>query len=1364
MGMKRLILTIFFAFFILNILPRSIQITSNVLTENDGLSNNTVYNVLKDKRGFVWLGTDVGISRYDGYHVTNYKVKDSPFSVRRIIEIDDNLFCLFGIDGTIICFDSKYEKVVPIEFDSILSAGAVFSDLCGIGKGILCGLYRQQLVCWHVEWQENKVRFTSVLKEKEWQEKSWLQIGRDDKNRFYALSADYKSLYCYNFESQASFTYDISELSCYYDISNIACIFVHDDCVWLQKRWQGVICYNLKNKSHRQINLPEINFDVRRIVSLGLNNYCLVTWNGLYQISFENTPTQGNYELAHFSDKMGTKIKNACISATFDEKENVLWIMTFGGGVVKYMLDNVFFNWVDLPQNVEVNDVIEDDNGYIWLSSVKNGLFKSKGNAISKGMEFEIWNKGEKLSGKCSLYKDTSGNVWIGDEHANFLCIDPVTNQYTRYKIRLESGDFSARIYDFSLDSEGNLWIATSKGLIEFRRKENVFELMQDIKIKEKKVVRLKEDLDGGLWIGTQDGLVRMQKNEDGTYTFIDGYEEMVGEEASLVYSIFINSNNRTMIGYADKLLCIDNNRKDRVEKKFRLGDNLPSGHIYCITEDREGNLWFGDNSGIMTMKVGTDLIYTYSLAGNNMAVCALKDGRLFWLTLDKLLYYDPAQIKKSLEVHPFALSRLVIDNKLIKVGEEYNGQVVLPQAINRLDELTLEYANRNFTLYLTDFQYKMVDQKIFYRLLPDNPDWAVLDVRDGLTFTELSKGSHTLQVQAVTYDGDKGEIEEFVIHILPHWSVTWWAWLLYCLFVTGFACSLFYFMRYRVRIYKQRYLAEEQLRNALYRAELKHQQERDTVKTRNKFYGLLTNELRTPLTMIISPLKEILKADILSGTLKRDVEIAYYNSVGLRDICTQLTKMYRMEADYEFLQVARYDVSDMLASIIKKQLENLSIYHIDFRYNLPEKGTMEIWGDRDMLEFVIRILLSNAYRHVIYTGEVEVCVSKEIRGEEEFCVISVRDNGREKVEENMANFLQQINPEEVAMDLSRLELGYDLLEKIVARHHGEIKFLSKELGDTLVFVKLRCGIEHFSHDTKVVFVQSVTDVVTIDDSLSLPEMNLWNWDEEETLPVTDQDEKKKLLIVDDNQQFRLYIKIAFAEEYQVFEAENGQIGIDVALKELPDVILCDVMMPLKNGYDCCRELKGNLRTCHIPIIFLTARTMEEDIMSGMEMGADDYLQKPINMDLLRVKVAAIIRNREQLKQIYINQLMQVRTNAHNEKENLPAIEDPFIKKVMELVEEHMEEIDFSVTNLAKFMNMSQPTLYRKVKQSSGLNIAELIRGVRLRKAAELLEQENYTIQEVIEKVGYNDQASFRRHFMKLFNVTPSVYIKQCKS
>lgn len=1364
--MKRVILFFFFCFTIFAAFPASMQITSGILTMHDGLPNNSVYNIHKDGNGFMWFGTDMGISKYDGYHFTNYRLKDEPFSVRRIMDVDGNLFCMLGVNGSLVCFDPKQEKVVPIIFDSsMLSDTSVLTDAEYMEQDNLCVLYKKHLICLHVDRKNDAVVLSSSYKEEIWQNPVWTHICKDDKNRLVALSEDKKLVCCYNFATGASSQYDISDLFGTYDMSNLARIYVKDDCLWIQKRWEGVICYNLKDKSHRRINLPKVNFDVRKVISLGLNKYCLATWNGLFLLSFENTPTRGEYDLVQISDDANVKIKNAFISATFDEKENILWGATFGGGAVKYMLDNVFFHWIGLPQNVEANKVIEDDRGYIWLAGVENGLLKSTDSIVSEKMEFELWGKIKNLVGKCALYKDKKGFIWAGDSQANFYCIDPATDQYTSYRIKWKDGvDHPVRIYDFCLDAEDDLWIATSYGLALFDRKKNLFTFMEDKAVAEKRLLVMKEDADGDIWIGTQDGLVRMVKGKNHSCKFVDGYEASIGNEDTWVYSIFINSNNRTMVGYADKLLCIDNENKDRVEKTFMPGDNLPSGHIYCIAEDNNGNLWMGSNSGIMTLKVGTNLIYTYSLVGNNMAVCLLKSGRLLWITLDKLLYYNPSRIKSSLDIHPIALSRLIINNTMINVGQEYNGQVVLPQSIATLKELTLNYSNKNFTLFLTDLQYKMVGEKIFYRMLPDDENWAVLDVRDGLTFTNLSAGKHVLQVQAVAYDGNKGEIEEFTIHVLPHWALTWQAWVVYCLLLVALIYSAIRFMRYRVEQYEQKHLAEERLKNELYRTELKHRQDREATLIKNKFYGLITNELRTPLIMIVNPLREILKMNVLPDTLRRDTEIAYYNSIGLKEVCTQLTEMYKMETDCSYLQIAKWDMADIVEGIISRQQENLNVYNMDIHCNLPEKGAMEIWMDRDMMDLSIRILLSNAYRHMVYIGKVEMFIYQEIIGEEEFCVLSIRDTGKEKVEDDMETFLRQVYSMGSVIDLSRLELGYDLIKNIVEQHHGKIVFNSKEGVGTQVLIKLRCGVVHFSDDPKVVFVQNVTDTKSVKETFSLPEMNLWNRDESEVQPDAVNHEKKTLLIVEDNQVNRLFLKVQFANDYRILEAENGQEGIDIAVKELPDVILCDVVMPVKSGFDCCRELKGNLRTCHIPIIFLTAKGMDEDIMDGMEMGADDYLQKPLNADVLRAKIASIIKNRESLKQSYMRQLGTVTLDADSDKTPLPVIEDAFVKKVMELIEDHMQEVDFGVIALAKLVSMSQPTLYRRVKQSTGLNIAEFIRGVRLKKAKELLEQGSYTIQEVVEMVGYNDQASFRRHFMNLFKMTPSAYIKQYKA
>lgn len=844
-------------------------------------------------------------------------------------------------------------------------------------------------------------------------------------------------------------------------------------------------------------------------------------------------------------------------------------------------------------------------------------------------------------------------------------------------------------------------------------------------------VYNIHKDEDGILWFGTDSGIGKY----DGCHLTHYSLSDTVFAVRRLVDA---GNNLLGVLGADGKILFFD----------------LKQGKTVPVEYDSDG----------LSEKVWADLCRT----GEN-GLCALYKRNLFHLEMKRvndkiILRYDSIRAKSAAPPRCFVLSRIMINNRTVKRGEKYNGQVVLSQPVHTLRKLTLEHANKHFTLFPADLRYDWMGRKMFYRLLPDTNEWSVLNVREGLTFPDLSVGEHTLQVQPVAEDGTKGEMEEFTICILPHWSVAWWAWSIYCVIFAFIIYAIMRFIRRRVKSYKQKYQEEEKLKNKLYFAELKHKQEQESLRVKNKFYGFLTNELRTPLTMIINPLREILNTTALPGTLKKQMEVAYFNSIGLKDICTQLTNMYSMETDYECLQVGKWDLFDILENIIREQQENLNAYHIDFRYVLPQKGMMEIWADRDMLEFVIRILLSNAYRHVIYAGGVELKVCRETENGKEFWIISVSDNGREKVEEDVENFLQQISPEEVAINFSRLELGFDLLEKIVYQHHGKINFKSEEEAGTQVSVKLRTGADHFTGDSKVVFVQNASDPEPVNDSLSLPEMDLWGTDEDETSFAAAKDRKKKLLVVEDDQTFRMYMRMTFAAEYEVLEAENGQAGIDTALKELPDVILCDVMMPVKSGFDCCRELKGNLRTCHIPIIFLTAKGMENDIMNGVEMGADDYLHKPVNIDILRVKVAAIIKNRENLKKTYMKQLMTTRTDEEEDKEALPVAEDPFIKKLVGQIEAHMLEVDFSVTALAKLMNMSQPTLYRKVKQSTDFNIVEFIRGVRLRKAAELLEQTDYSIQEVIEKVGYNDQASFRRHFMKLFKMTPSAYIKEHKS
>lgn len=374
------------------------------------------------------------------------------------------------------------------------------------------------------------------------------------------------------------------------------------------------------------------------------------------------------------------------------------------------------------------------------------------------------------------------------------------------------------------------------------------------------------------------------------------------------------------------------------------------------------------------------------------------------------------------------------------------------------------------------------------------------------------------------------------------------------------------------------------------------------------------------------------------------------------------------------------------------------------------------------------------------------------------YCVITVEDNGKNQV---------KITNDALQLDLTGAELGYDVMEKIIQLHHGTIMLKSTEREGTEVVVELPVNKEVLQNDPNILFVDPESLDESGDTSVSAEEKSREVPVPEETVmemaasePVSVQREKKKLLIVEDHKDIRLYLKMLFGKEYDLLIATNGQEGVELAVNELPDLILCDVMMPVKDGFECCREIKENLVTCNIPFIMLTAKVEDEDVIHGLELGADDYILKPFTPGILKAKVHNLINGRVHLKQMYTQLLMPPEdgnSDASSIEEKVK-VEDPFITAVVKIIEENMCEADFNVKKLASELNMSQPTLYRKVKQSTDFTIIELIRGVRMRKAAVLLKQKIYAVQEVVEMVGYNDIPTFRRHFVDAFGTTPSTY------
>ncbi len=525
----------------------------------------------------------------------------------------------------------------------------------------------------------------------------------------------------------------------------------------------------------------------------------------------------------------------------------------------------------------------------------------------------------------------------------------------------------------------------------------------------------------------------------------------------------------------------------------------------------------------------------------------------------------------------------------------------------------------------------------------------------------------------------------------------------------------------------------------------------------RGQLQADLLQGLRTPISMLIAPLKEVISTPELIPSAKLKLKLAYRNAQTLQDYFMRLQEAYHLEADQKY-QIASYTATRLGNGVIRSSYELLNASNIELHYDKDKRIATEIWVDKRRIHFVLQSILSNVLHIMEYNGDLWFDIFLKSNAGKEYCVFSIK--GKSKTHSDY----------EAADNNSPREnfLGWDVIQEINRIHGSEMKIEQLTQDESYIELWIPMGKEHWITAENVDFIN--TDELAEDEFM--PELNVSTSEAPIVVETTEEledletipDSKLKLLIIEDNTDIRFYMKIIFSNLYQVFLAENGQEGVEVARRELPNLILTDVMMPVMDGFECLRVLKEDFRTCHIPVIILTALTSDEDIVKGTDLGADDYILKPFNPEVLRAKVKRLMRSRVELKQIYTKLLTSATpSSTHQDEEIIDAtttkVEDPLIEKIVELVKANLQNPEFNVKSLADMLFMSQPTLYRKVKQITGFTIIELVRGVRLKEAAELLKTKQYGIQEVSEMVGYNDVPTFRKHFVSLYGTTPSTFV-----
>ena len=612
------------------------------------------------------------------------------------------------------------------------------------------------------------------------------------------------------------------------------------------------------------------------------------------------------------------------------------------------------------------------------------------------------------------------------------------------------------------------------------------------------------------------------------------------------------------------------------------------------------------------------------------------------------------------------------------------------------------------------------------------------------------------------SYPLDKDEqITRLSISVDRYWAASGWAAAVYIL--TIIFVSLLTWMYFNRKLQRrQTYKAKEiKLKEKLEEETEIRKEEEKNHQLRDQIRYMLAQELRTPLSLITAPLKEMITNTAFPESFLQKAKMAYRNSISLQDICNQLLNIHQQESYSPKLNVAPYPASVIADTVVRASHELLNVSPINLHYDKDNKINTEIWIDRKKIIFILSNILSNAYRHISYSGSIHFTVNTSTINGKDFCLFTIEDDGKEMIEESSVIFLGSDNYNPPSNRLHP-ELGIEIMKTTILAHHGDIQITQEKNKGTRVVLYIPLGKQHLKNDENVCFIEPETimedsdkAMITAEDKRQQEIANSIT-----AKPIDNPETKYKLLVVEDHADIRLYLRVLFSATYNIIMAENGEEGVRMARKEIPDLVITDVMMPVMNGFECCRILKEDLKTCHIPIILLTALTDDENIVKGIELGADDYILKPFNPEILRTKVKRLIKSRTELKRIYTKLLMPSITVNGSQEENTETIiiEDPFITQILNIVNENLQNPEFNVKKLAEMLNMSQPTLYRKVKQLTNFTIIELVRGVRLKRSAELLRSRKYNVQEVAEMVGYNDIPTFRKHFVDFYGTTPSTF------
>lgn len=1325
------------------------QITFSYISINEGLSQSTVFSIDQDKRGNMWFATYDGVNKYDGYAFTVYQHnEDDPNSIAndisRIVKTDSQGRVWIGTrDGL-----SRYDEEKDIFQNFFYEKNGKHLQVNGIEE-----ISPEQLL---ISTPEGLIMFD--IKESKFIDDSFSTamhktiastLYRHDDQIYIGTSTD--GLYTYSI-TQKTFEKVIPILG----TKQIQAILQQSPTrIWVATEGAGLFLINpktkeIKNYLHSPSNPKSISSNYIRSLAMDSQNRLWIgTFNDL-NIYHEGTDSFASYSSNPVENG---SLSQRSVRSIFMDSQGGMWLGTYFGGLNYYHpIRNRFKNIRNIPYKNSLSDnvvscIVEDKDKNLWIGTNDGGL--NLYNPITQRFTSYTLQEDESARGigsnniKAVYVDEKKSLVYIGTHAGGLSILHRNSGQVENFNQR-NSQLVNENVYAILPDGEGNLWLGTLSALVRFNPEQQSFTTIEKEKdgtpVVSKQITTLFRDSHKRLWIGGEEGLsVFKQEGLDIQKASILPVSNVTKLFTNCIYEA---SNGVIWVGTREGFYCF--NEKDKQIKRYNTTNGLPNNVVYGILEDSFGRLWLSTNRGISCFNPETEKFRNFTESDglqsnqfNTASYCRTSVGQMYFGGINGITTFRPELLLDNPYTPPVVITKLQLFNKVVRPDDETG---ILTKNISETKSITLKSWQTAFSIEFVVSNYISGQHNTFaYKLEGYDKEWYYLTDSRTVSYSNLPQGTYQFLVKAANSDGKWNPIPTALeIIVLPIWYKTWWALLIFFATFAGFITFVF-------RFFWMRKSMEAQLE--IERRDKEHQEEINQMKMR--FFINISHELRTPLTLILTPLQEIINK-ISDRWTRNQLEYIQRNANRLLHLVNQLMDYRRAELGVFELKAKKGNAHQLIQ-------DNFLFYdklarHKKITYTLhSELEDKEVLFDANYLELIVNNLLSNAFKYT-ESGQSITVTLKEENG---WLLLQVSDTGIGIPINKQGKIFErfyQIESEHVGSGI-----GLSLVQRLIELHHGRIELDSEENKGSTFSVYLPQDLSVYKPSELASNNEQNEEEQVY--STNSKAMYFIDTEKVENESVESGDKKRgTILIVEDNNEIRRYLNNGLADLFNTLEAGNGEEALEKLKDNEVDVIVTDVMMPVMDGIKLCKNVKQNIRTCHIPVIILSAKTDIKDQMEGLQMGADDYIPKPFSLAILTTKLQNMMRTRRRMLDKYAKSL-----EVEPEKITFNAMDEALLKRAMAIVEKNMDNIEFSTDEFAREMNMSRSNLHLKLKAITGESTIDFIRKIRFNEAAKLLKDGRYTVAEVSTMVGFNTPSYFATSFKKYFGCLPTEYIKKSK-